>query len=333
MIIASVAKDGDEEYSVTSIGEYALSYCGDGLTSVTIPNSVIEIGEYAFNGCSSLMSVTIPNSVTSIGEGAFGGCTGLTRINVAIDNPAYSSIEGVLYNKNASILISSPGAKISANIPNSVTEIGEYAFYGYSGLTSVTIPNSVTTIGKGAFYFCSGLPSVAIPNSVTSIGNHAFCSCNGLTSVNIPNSVVTIGDYAFNGCSGMTSVTIPSSVKSIGDHAFSSCEKLAEVNYNTTSPITGDLYIFDFNTYESATLNVAIGGLSEASWTEPWKNFRNIKEKEFNGIEEAMIDIDPNASVDVFNLNGIRISDSVNNLPAGIYIVRQGAKEQKIMVK
>ena len=102
--------------SVTTIGEYAFSYCSS-LTSITIPNSVTTIKEYAFSNCSSLTSVTIPNSVTTIGDNAFNGCSSLT----------------------------------SVNIPNSVTTIGGWAFNGCSSLTSVTIPNSVTTIGGDAF--------------------------------------------------------------------------------------------------------------------------------------------------------------------------------------
>ena len=108
----------------------------------------------------------------------------------------------------------------------SVTSIGESAFHGCSGLTSVTIPNSVTSIGGYAFSGCSGLTSVTIPNSVTSIGDYAFRGCSGLTSVTIPNSVTSIGYRAFRDCSGLTSVTIPNSVTSIDDYAFCGCSGL-----------------------------------------------------------------------------------------------------------
>ena len=111
----------------------------------------------------------------------------------------------------------------------SVTSIGSDAFYGCSGLTSVTIPNSVTTIGSGAFWGCTGLTSVTIPNSVTSIRGWAFYGCSGLTSVTIPISVTSIGSGAFSGCSGMTSVTIPNSVTSIGDRVFYGCSSLTAV--------------------------------------------------------------------------------------------------------
>ncbi len=141
-------------YPVTSIGESAFDYCS-GLTSVTIPNSVTSIGTFAFSGCSGLTSVTIPNSVTSIGESAFDYCSDLTEINVDENNTAYSSIDGVLFNKSQTELVCYLGGKQGAyTIPNSVTSIGGSAFSGCKGLTSVTIPNSVTSIGGSAFSGC-----------------------------------------------------------------------------------------------------------------------------------------------------------------------------------
>ena len=117
----------------------------------------------------------------------------------------------------------------SITIPNSVTSIGWYAFEGCSGLTSITIPNSVTSIGGYAFSSCSGLTSITIPNSVTSIGDYVFQICSSLTSITIPNSVTSIGNYAFRGCSGLNSITITNSVTSIGERAFYGCSGLTSV--------------------------------------------------------------------------------------------------------
>ena len=142
--------------SVTSIGQSAFSDCSS-LTSVTIPNSVTSIGKMAFVGCSGLTSITIPNSVTSIGKMAFVGCSGLTSINVASGNTHYSSIDGVLYNYVQNTLIQCPGARTSVTIPNSVTSIGEGAFSGCSGLTSVRcLASAPPSIGSSSF---SGISS------------------------------------------------------------------------------------------------------------------------------------------------------------------------------
>ena len=132
----------------------------------------------------------------------------------------------------------------SVTIPNSVTTINYSAFSRCSGLTSVTIPNSVTTIGEGAFYGCSGLTSVTIPNSVTTIGSSAFEGCTGLTSVTIPNSVTTINYAAFYGCSSLTSVTLGKSVTTIGTGAFYGCSSLTSVTIpkSVTTIGTGAFY-------------------------------------------------------------------------------------------
>ena len=192
--IASSITYKQKSYDVLGISDYAFSGCS-GLTSITIPKSVTNIGYYAFSGCSGLTSITIPNSVTSIGRYAFEYCPKLEKIIVSNENTYFDSRD----NCNAIILTATNtllfGCKNSI-IPNSVTSIGDCAFYGCTNLTSITIPNSVTSIGYGAFGSCKGLTSITIPNSVTSIGYYAFSGCSGLTAIHCLSSTPPTISYS-----------------------------------------------------------------------------------------------------------------------------------------
>ena len=166
---------------VTSIGYWAFCDCYS-LTSITIPDSVTSIGTMAFEDCSSLTSITIPGSVTSIDDNAFYVCRKLNQINVDTANTAYSSVNGVLFNKEKTKLIRYPIGKAdtSYSIPDGVTSIGDYAFSWCSSLTSITIPDGVTIIDRNAFQYCRSLTSITIPDSVTYISAEAFDGCDSL---------------------------------------------------------------------------------------------------------------------------------------------------------
>lgn len=238
-------------------------YDNDVVTSITLPETLKSIKKEAFYSCGNLTSITIPTNVTYIGEKAFQYCTSLTSITCletvpatlagtsiyVFDNtnncPIYvpeDSVEAykAAWTRYASRIQAIPQDNTLFNsivdrsvtnidIPDDVTTIGQYAFFGCSSLTSVSIPDNVTSIGNNAFQSCSLLTSVNIPDSVTSIGNYAFTGCSSLTSISIGNSVRSIGDSAFSSCSSMTSVTIPSGVTSIGNFAFSSCSSLTSI--------------------------------------------------------------------------------------------------------
>ena len=227
--------------SVTSIGDYAFCSC-ENLTSITIPGSVTSIGNYAFERCESLTSVIIPDSVTSIGSSAFFDCVSLKSIEVSGNNKNYSSLDGVLFNKDKTELITYPAGKTDSEyvIPNSVTSIGYSAFENCTSLTSVTIPDSVTSIDYSAFENCTSLTSVTIPNDVTSIGYGVFQGCTSLTSVTIPNSVTSIDSSAFSSCTSLIGITIPNSVTSIGYGVFQDCTSLSSVTIPNSVTSIGD---------------------------------------------------------------------------------------------
>jgi len=236
---------GDFAYRSNGTEITITGYTGAG-GAVVVPDAigglpVRTIGDYAFSDRADLTGVVIPDGVTSIGSYGFLGCTGLTSIEVAAGNAVYRSEDGVLFNRSQTTLIQYPGGKRGSYvIPNSVTSIGQEAFRGCMGLTSVVIPGSVTEIGWETFSGCTGLASVVIPDGVTSIGGGAFSGCTGLTSVVIPDSVTSIGDGAFSGCTGLISVVIPGSVTSIGDGAFYGCPGLTSVAIPNSVTAIGD---------------------------------------------------------------------------------------------
>ncbi|MBD5321987.1 MAG: leucine-rich repeat protein, partial [Bacteroides sp.] len=187
----------NDTYELISIGDKA--FFDEMVKTVTIPPSVVSIGELAFGACDKLYSINIPSSVTSIGKYAFSSCTGLTTID----------------------------------IPSSVTSIGRSAFSGCSGLTNINLNASLTEIESSVFNGCVCLESINIPSSVTSIGDYAFSGCGNLIDIGIPLKVTTIGNSAFKACSRLKSIKIPSSVTTIGSDAFKDCSGLEKAEFET----------------------------------------------------------------------------------------------------
>jgi len=231
--------------SVTIIEDDGFSACKR-LSSITIPARVTSIGKEAFSSCSALTSVNVPASVTSIGEGAFSHCPSLKEITVDSKNANYSSVDGLLYNKNQTKIIQCPcGKKGVVTISAGVIRIEDYAFSRCSGLTSIMIPTGVTTIGNGAFSDCGALACVSIPAGVTAIEDSAFYNCTSLVRVTIPASVTRIGGWAFSDCSALTSVTLNNGITSIGTWAFSSCDKLTSVTIPASATCISDAFAYN----------------------------------------------------------------------------------------
>lgn len=210
--------------TVETIGNSAFANCSS-LSNIVLSEGVERINESAFKNCTSLTTIEIPSTVTNINNTAFNGCSSLQNINVHENNTAYSSLNGVLFNKNKTELICHPGAREEQayEIPSTVKTIGAYAFENSQNLTNVTIPDGVTTIGEGAFSGCTGINEYTIPNSVTNIGAYAFENNSNLRNITLSENITIINEYTFSGCSNLESVTIPDNVTAIGEGAFSGC--------------------------------------------------------------------------------------------------------------
>ena len=247
-----------------------------GITSITFPNTITAIGDNAFPQCQFLTSITIPASVLTIGNNAFQSSRSLVSIDVDSANPNYSSNDGVLYNKDQSLLISCPSAKAgSLTIPGSVITIGDYAFGGGGcfNLTSINIPASVTSIGFLAFQNCWNVTAItfAANSSLTTIGGAAFAGC-GITSITLPASVSTIGDNAFLDCRSLVTISFQGNAPSISLNTFTSAGASRTIYYIATSSGWSNLFggiptICATSTNKLAVINNSLGAGDSSSIT------------------------------------------------------------------
>ncbi len=230
-------------FNVVGAGYWAFYGC-ENLTSIDL-GSITYIGEQAFRDCTSLSSINLPESLVNIGDYAFSGCSALTGELV---------------------------------IPDGVVTLGNDAFTGCSELTSVVIGSGVTTIGASAFQFCENLSSVTFGENVVSIGGTAFASTILAGDLVIPDKVVSIADWAFSGCDRLTSLTLGSSLATIGGSAFYACDGLTYVtSLNTTPPTCGDAVFGSVET-SAIPLYVPKGSKNAYSSTSPWSDFGSILE-------------------------------------------------------
>ena len=332
---------------VERIGDRAFYGCK--LTSIIIPDSVTSIGNYAFNECKKLSSITLGKGVTTIRTNAFYRCPGLKSILVHPNNPNYSSDGIALYNKDKTTLIQVPEGTTSFVIPDSVTTIGNNAFYGCTKLSGITIGKGVTSIASNEFEdwtslehilvnpnnpnFSSdgialynkdkttliqvpkGATSFTIPNSVTTIAYAAFESCTNLTSITIPDSVTTIAYAAFESCTSLTSITIPNNVTSIDVNAFSNCTSLEHILVNSNNESFSSDGIALYNKDKTLLIEVPKGATSfvipNSVTTIGYNAFESCKNLTSVTIPDSVASISDHAFGNCTKLTNITIPDSV----------------------
>lgn len=309
--IPSAVTYEEEEYTVTSIGDYAFwdCYCNE----IEIPASVSSIGNYAFANVYGFGTLTVNNEIPIdiAGKHVFENCPQDVLIVPAGSAQAYREAEGwkdfetiiekgikvgelyyhfdkdaktamVTYEKyddyynNYNSLpeeLIIPEKVTYDEVEYTVTEIEQYAFQFSKSLKKVTLPATLEKIGDEAFYYCNELVSIDIPTGVTSIGEYAFSKCP-IETINLPENLTSIGNGVFIDCASLTSITIPQNVTSIGDEAFNSCYSLSSITcYAVEPPVLGD-YVFGNIDRKNIPLYVRKASLDKYKAAEQWKDFR-----------------------------------------------------------
>ena len=336
---------------VTEIGNEAFNGC-DRLTSITIPDGVLNIGDKAFYKCENLINVIIQEGVTEIGSNAFGYCYSLKNITIP-KSVTKIGVSAFYYCYDLeSIIIPENVEKIEDNtfdscyrlrnvvISEGVAEIGRFAFSG-CGMTSITIPESVMRIGDSVFDFCyeltafygkyasndnrmliqngkllafasKGLTDYTIPSDVTLIGSHAFSGRRDLTNITIPGSVIKIGDYAFTGCSGLTDITISEGVMEIGDSTFNACSRLENITIPGSVKKIGNSAFVNCSSLTNVIISEGVVEIGDSAFSHDYYLTSIV-------IPGSITKIGNNAFENCSGLTNITISDGVKEIGSGAF--------------
>ena len=264
--------------TVTEIGDSA--FANTNLNSITIPDSVTQIGKYAFGG-SKLESIRIPDTVTDIGDNAFNGCTELK--DVTLPNIRKNIVAGMFEGCTSleKIVLPETVTAIRADAFKDCTSLKDItwskapeiiescAFQNCSALTEVTIPDSVKSIGFGAFSDCSALSTVMIPGTVKTIGSEAFRNCDALTTVTIPDSVTSYGSQMFYDCDALTTVKLGSGMKTIPESMFEHCDALESLSIPRCVTSVGNNAFKDCTKFTSVTIPRSVTSISASAFSYP----------------------------------------------------------------
>ena len=268
--------------SITSVGSKAFANCLL-LSDVEFPESLVSIEDTAFANCLAIQEISIGKNLTEIAEYVFSGCTALKKITVAVGNSRYMAADGILYNKDQTVLEAYPAGRDDSSfaIPTSVKKLSAGAFYGCTALETVTLPESITEIPDHAFYGCQNLTHIDLHDGITSIGMYALSKCDHITQITLPDSVTSIGagtfndnpgiaevrlsenlktlpEYLFTGCSNLTKVNLPDSLETIEKYAFACCAKLADITLPGKLRLIGEAAFSECDQLRSLILPVGV---------------------------------------------------------------------------
>lgn len=299
---------------LTTVGEGAFWECNK-LKSLKLPKSLTTIKSTGFAHCRSLTTVEIPVGATSVESAAFRGCTGLTTIITSTANGIYGG----------NIFEGCSGIK-KIIIPEGTVIIKNYSFGSeFTSVTSVSIPNSVTTIGDNAFYKCSGIDSLSIPESVTSIGTYAFSGCSALKSVKFPNALTRLGSYSFQNCSKLVTVQLPDGITGLEEGVFSACSGLVSVNFPASLVTLGKSVFSDCTSLTLSSLPVNLNSLGESC-------FLNCKSLKTLTIPSSLPTINQNAFNGCSGLTSVQFPTTLSSIGYGAFSNCNGLTTVKIPV-
>lgn len=335
IVIPTTVTYADRDYTVTGIKEHSFQKCSE-LNSIELPNTIESIGNYAFLDCTSLAGTfTLPAQLTQLGKGVFAGCKKLTDFDIISDNSYFSTLDGVLYNKNLTEIITYPNGKTN----------NEYV-----------IPTGVTNIGNQAFQYCSHLEIIKIPSSVSEIGSNAFNNCTKLKELALPKGLTKIASYTFAGAVSLVSLNIPETVEIIEDDAFLDCVGLENLYVYPKIPINleGCWPEFPESIFSTCNLFVPEGSLEAYQNAEIWKKFEKITEMTSTGITDfcqkdvrlivlnggVEINLTKPSNTSIYSYTGQLVYQNpvANNsvfvvLQKGVYIVHINGQSRKIFIR
>lgn len=335
--ITGTTEDGLFEYAVEGYwpisdprnGVIITRYKGPDSGEVVIPKTiggyeVKKISDGAFQNCTGITSIVIPDSVISIGVSTFSGCTSLAEITVSPDNKNYSSVDGVLFNKDKSELLVYPigNKRSSYTIPDGVTQIAESAFSGCTSLTEIVIPDSVTSIGVFAFSGCTSLSKVDLPKTLTTIEAGTFRDCTSLKEIVIPDSVTEIKNKwgydtyygAFSGCTSLSKVKLSNNLTiigegafSVGEGTFSRCTSLAEITIPDSVTSIGPSAFYGCTSLKEIIIPDSVTRIS-------WSAFSNCTSLSKVKLSNNLTEIESGTFAGCTSLKEVVIPDSVTSI-------------------